>query len=162
MPSPLITILICTRNRQEQLTRCLRSILKLRYVSFELIVVDNGSHTFEVPHLEYSCRTRIFSHPVPGLSRARNSVLNYAEGQLIALMDDDAVADEQWLSAASVHFEDPNVGCVTGKIVPMETKNEWQERQIEKGMVSVSDSRHVFDVSNFDPLTSAPGTGSNI
>jgi len=157
-----ITILICTRNRPEQLTRCLSSILKLDYPSYELVVVDNASNHVHIPKLNYLVPTKFFSCPKPGLSRARNSVLKEINTEFLALMDDDAVAEQRWLSAAVSHFDDPAIGCVTGRILPLETKTEWQERQLEKGLVSTSNSGRVFDKSNFNPLTSAPGSGSNI
>src|SRR5215831_8376070 len=94
------TVLVCTRNRPLQLERCLNSILQLRTPPRELIVVDNASVHFEVPKLNYNIPTKFFSYPIPGLSRARNSVLADAKGEIVALIDDDAVADPDWLSKA--------------------------------------------------------------
>ncbi len=39
---PLVTVVVATRDRHQQLATCLRSILAVSYPSFEVIVVDNA------------------------------------------------------------------------------------------------------------------------
>src|SRR5437016_5903954 len=112
MPEISVSIMVCTRNRPELLLKCLKSICELDYKNYELIVVDNASDSFQVPSLSYPCPARFFSYPVPGLSRARTSVLPHVHGELLALLDDDAVADSHWLKAGTGPFEDQAIGCV--------------------------------------------------
>jgi cellulose synthase/poly-beta-1,6-N-acetylglucosamine synthase-like glycosyltransferase len=161
MPEISVTILVCTRNRPELLLRCLKSVCELDYKNFDLIVVDNASDNFTAPSLPYPCQTRFFSYPVPGLSRARNSVLSCVRGELLALLDDDAAAESEWLKNGTRPFEDPAVGCVTGRILPYELKTEWQRKILSNPYVPTWDDPREFDKHSFDPFTSVVGTGSN-
>lgn len=162
MPHPTVTILVCTRDRPRQLLRCLESLLALDYELLEVIVVDNGSQSFSAPSLDYPFRTRFYSQPVPGLSFARNSVLPLAEGEVIALLDDDATADPRWLAKAMPHFDDPKVVGVTGKVLPLQPANEWQMQQWSERWANIPDLPVVFDPDHFDPLNSQVGTGTNL
>jgi glycosyltransferase involved in cell wall biosynthesis len=53
-----------------------------------------------------------------GLSGARNSGLQVAHGDVIAFLDDDAMAAPDWLERLAVAYSDPNTLGVGGRIVP--------------------------------------------
>ncbi|AUT00415.1 glycosyltransferase [Nostoc sp. CENA543] len=96
-----ISAIICTHNRDNYLGAAIDSLLGQDFPGeFEVIVVDNGSsdRTREVteerandPRLKY-----IFE-PVLGLSVARNTGAKTAKSEIIAYLDDDAVASPSWL-----------------------------------------------------------------
>jgi glycosyltransferase involved in cell wall biosynthesis len=162
MPEFSVTILVCTRNRPQQLSRCLTSISSLNYNKYDLIIVDNGSERITVPELNYPRRTRFFSYPIPGLSGARNAVLPFITGDLLALLDDDAVAQPDWLIHAATPFENSRVGCVAGRIIPLEVKTEWHQKILENPYIPNWDEPREFDAKSFNPFTSQIGTGSNL
>lgn len=123
-----------------------------------MIVVDNASERIHVPEIRFPFHTLFYSYPVPGLSRARNSVLDSVNGDILALMDDDATADPDWLSAALPHFQEPEVCCVTGTIRPLESKTEWQRIQTPVQ----GDVVRYYERGQFDPVTTSPGKGANL
>ena len=53
-----------------------------------------------------------------GLSGARNSGLHVARGEVIAFLDDDAMAAPDWLERLAHAYSDPNTLGVGGEIVP--------------------------------------------
>lgn len=101
MPDTLISAIICTHNRDNYLGAAIDSLLTQDFASgFEVIVVDNGSsdRTRSVveqranhPHLKY------VYEPVIGLSVARNTGAQVASSEILAYLDDDAVASRGWL-----------------------------------------------------------------
>ncbi|MDT0378531.1 glycosyltransferase family 2 protein [Streptomyces sp. DSM 42041] len=53
-----------------------------------------------------------------GLSAGRNTGLAAATGTLVAFLDDDAVAERDWLRHFAAAFDDPRVRAVGGRTVP--------------------------------------------
>ena len=90
MNSPVISLLLCTRNRAEQLKDCLAYIARLNPVcSWELVVVDNGSTDDTGKILsEYAAKvpfptTTLYEGRV-GKSRGLNQALSVTRGDIIA------------------------------------------------------------------------------
>jgi O-antigen biosynthesis protein len=119
---PRISVLVCTRERPEDLKRCLRALSICQPQPFEIIVVDNAPVSGktkqvagEFPNVRYSCEPR------PGLDWARNRGILDAQGDVVAFVDDDVVVDVRWAGALQQAFaRQPSVGAVTGLIAPYE------------------------------------------
>ncbi|MFD5812816.1 glycosyltransferase [Streptomyces sp. NPDC127038] len=134
--APVISVIVATRDRPEQLRHCLHSLLRSTYPTFEIIVVDNApaDRTTEVlVRSEFTGRVHYVHEPVAGLARAHNRGLGRARGSIVAFTDDDTLVDPGWLSALAGTFAlDPRIGCVTGLILPAELETRAQtalERQ---------------------------------
>ncbi len=129
-PDPPFTtsVVICTRDRPEQLRSALASVVCALGVS-EIIVVDNAPSTpatREVVESFYGVRYEV--EPVPGLDRARNRGLAVATGEVIAFTDDDAVVDPRWaLALAEAFAMDDGIWAVTGLVLPLELATPAQE-----------------------------------
>ena len=68
-------MVVCSRERPEDLARCLASLRLLRYDDLEVLVVDNApttGRTRDVVEAAGDPRVRYLCEPRPGLSRARN------------------------------------------------------------------------------------------
>ncbi len=156
-----VSVLVCTRDRPDQLIRCLKSLLDLDFHSFEIIVVDNGSKNFSIPDLSFSRPTRFFSQPVPGLSYARNLAVRQARGEFVAFLDDDAVVAPGWLKFSIRRFEDPLVHCVTGRVIPLQLETKWQRKILQSGWFPDSEDPQQFDQTNFNAITTTAGNGCN-
>jgi len=95
----------------------------------EILVIDNAStdgtravllgQFSSVPNLRY------LHEPHLGLSRARNTGWRNARGQYLAYLDDDAIADQDWLSNILRAFRTVQAlpGAIGGKVVPI-----WEAR----------------------------------
>jgi O-antigen biosynthesis protein len=119
---PSVTVAVCTRDRPEDLARCLDALAQLRYPALELLVVDNAPATGDAQAV-VAARPgiRYVLEPKPGLGWARNRALAEATGEILAFTDDDVVVDAGWIDALVTAFEDdPAVGAATGLILPLE------------------------------------------
>jgi len=120
---PIITAVICTRDRAHFLEKCIQSLLKqtIDRDKYEVLVIDNGSTDATADVLkQYNGKPilRSIYEPIAGLSRARNTGWKNAKGLYIGYIDDDAVADEKWLESALWCFENlsPTPDGLTGRI----------------------------------------------
>ena len=60
------------------------------------------------------------AEPVGGLSRAHNAGAEAARGRVLAYLDDDAIAERDWLGAHAEAFGDEVVTASMGRILPSE------------------------------------------
>jgi len=128
-PWPSVTVAVCTRDRPEDLQRCLDSLLNLDYACLELMVVDNAPNSDETERLvrQQYPQVRYIQELQPGLSAARNCAIRAAESEILAFTDDDVVVDRGWVRELSRVFRDhPEVMAVTGLIAPYELETEAQ------------------------------------
>jgi GT2 family glycosyltransferase len=114
----VFSVVVPTYNRAALLLQVLRSLAAQRTEApFEVIVVDNGStaRTREVvaafPSVRYVRETR------PGSSAARNAGIATARGEVIAFLDDDVVAEPDWLEALRCAYAAlPDAWCIGGRV----------------------------------------------
>jgi glycosyltransferase involved in cell wall biosynthesis len=114
---PSATVIVCTRDRAASLQRCLEHIGRLDYPDFEVLVVDNGS-TDKTAQIARDYHADYIYVAEAGLSRARNAGALHARTEIVAYIDDDAVPQQDWLSALAREFEDPRVMAVAGDYLP--------------------------------------------
>jgi glycosyltransferase involved in cell wall biosynthesis len=87
--TPVITVVITTKNRMTLLLRAIDSVLNQTWRSLELIVVDDGSDLPVVlPHSDPRLRL-IRNDTSRGLSEARNIGFRAASGEYLCMLDDD-------------------------------------------------------------------------
>ncbi len=124
--APLISVVVCTRDRTDQLSLALQRLLELDYPNFEILVIDNAPRTTATAELVEQTfggndQIRYIREDQPGLSIARNCGLQQAQGEYIAYTDDDGVIDPHWLTEVARSFQaGDRVACVTGPILPTE------------------------------------------
>ena len=137
--SVFVSVVICTRNRAEQLRHVLSAMGNLRGIDglgWELVVVDNGSsdHTKEVVDAFRACLpVRWVFEPVAGLSNARNRGVAEAKGDYICWTDDDVEVDPEWLASYVDAFRRyPQASVFGGRIQPvlLGTAPAWFARNL--------------------------------
>jgi len=126
MKSYKISAVVCTHNRDRWLQRCLVSLIQQTLPSseYEILVVDNAS-TDTTSSLcarmqAHHRNLRYLFEPELGLSKARNAGLSAAMADIIAYLDDDATAADDWLDCILRGFASlpRGVACLGGRIVP--------------------------------------------
>jgi GT2 family glycosyltransferase len=122
--SPLISCIVVNWNRRDLLRDCLVSLARQDYANLEIIVVDNGSSDGSVAMLEDSdlLRVRLIRNSQNrGFCAANNQGIAAARGEFIALLNNDAEAAPDFLSAlARVVDGRPEIGMAAAKIVVWE------------------------------------------
>ncbi|MDZ4268339.1 MAG: glycosyltransferase [Mycobacterium sp.] len=152
---PPISVVVCTRDRPDQLADALQSILSLDYPHYEVVVVDNAARTdatAKVVERINDPRVRRVAEPVPGLSTARNTGLRVACHALVAFTDDDVVVDRHWLDGIVGGFaRSPRVSCVSGLVPSGELRTAAQAYFDKRVSWAVSLRPRLYDVSEPPP-----------
>ena len=121
----MFSVVVCTRNRGDNAVAAARSILALRHLSFELLVMDQSDD--EATRCAFAPlltgegrepRLRFFHLNRSGKSNALNAARRQARGRLLALTDDDCECAPDWLKHVEETFaQDPDLGCVFGEVL---------------------------------------------
>ena len=158
------TVAVCTRDRPDDLERCLESLRLLADIGHEILVIDNcpTSEATRTVVEGFECFRYIREDKV-GLNSARNRALREAQHDIVAFTDDDAVPDPAWLGALLRNFNEPLVMCVTGLTMPSELETEAQEWFERYNPFSRGFRRTVYDNSYYHPIGAGRiGAGANM
>lgn len=116
MSPPKFSIITCTRNSAATLLDTIQSVNQQSFRDFEHIFVD-GNSTDETLAIirKMSPKARIVEGVTGGISRAMNTGVEHATGEVIVhLHSDDFFADSFVLEAVSQVFATPGVNWVIG------------------------------------------------
>ena len=118
---PQVTVAIPTRNRPDDLRRCLESLSAIEYPAWNILLVDQsddhrtkqlaGHFGSRLPGLRY-CRMGEM-----GLSRARNHAMRMCSSEILAFLDDDCTVEPDWLHwVAQAFSRHPEAAVVFGLV----------------------------------------------
>lgn len=139
MPNTPISAIICTHNRDNYLGAAIDSLLVQDFApEFEIIIVDNGStdntRTVVESRLGNS-RLKYIFEPILGLSVARNTGANAASGEILAYLDDDAIASVGWLQALyTAYQQNPQLAIAGGKVTLLYPEGVQPPRWLSTGL----------------------------
>lgn len=123
---PNASVIICTRDRPDELRRCLSSLPQQSVPPAEVIVVDNASTGSQTREVALAAGAIYVREDRPGLDIARNRGAKRASSEIIAYTDDDVLLHPQWLEQLITAFDRPSIGAVTGLVLPAEIATEAQ------------------------------------
>jgi glycosyltransferase involved in cell wall biosynthesis len=118
-----LTVGVCTYNPNDSaLARALDAIVEqiVTEPSTELIVVDNNSDPpLHDRGLLALYPLKLLREPTPGLTAAREKVIEHAEGDVIVFVDDDNILGASYLRTVCRAFEDDQrLGLLGGAVIP--------------------------------------------
>jgi glycosyltransferase involved in cell wall biosynthesis len=117
-----VSVVVSTysKDRLSYLLDCIESLRKQSFKPVEVILVlDPVPDLVEFYESKLFEDVRVVVSQKRGLSNARNAGVRSAKGEIVAFIDDDAVADESWLENLVKDYEDTNVVGVGGLIKPL-------------------------------------------
>lgn len=121
-----LSLVIPTRDRPQDLARCLAALSDQTCPPDEVVVVDNASATPETERVVRAAGHVYVREERPGLDLARNAGIRASRHALIAFCDDDVVLHAQWCREMRRSFADPQVEAVTGLVLPLELETPAQ------------------------------------
>ena len=144
-----VSVVVATRDRPDDLQRCLRSLgRQCASRRIEIVVVDNhpASGLTRRALREFPDAV-VVDEPRPGLSYARNRGIAAATGDIIVTTDDDVTCPDDWIEQLVAPFERHDVMIVTGNVLPAELETSaqrvfesygglgrgWQRRIVDPG-----------------------------
>lgn len=119
---PKVSIVILNWNQRDMTLACLRSLKKISYPSYEIILVDNGSTDDSIPAVrkEFPEIEIIENGRNLGVAGGRNVGIEYVQQKgtdYLLFLDNDTVVDKDFITEmVRVGEEDRKAGILTGKI----------------------------------------------
>ena len=133
--SPLVSIIILTKDKYAYLKRCIDSILALtEYPNYEILIVDHNTTNDDAINLitSYQKLTNISVIREKGefnFSELNNKAVKFTNGELVLFLNNDTeIINKNWLSELLYHGLRFDVGCVGAKLL-------YQDRRIQHGGV---------------------------
>jgi glycosyltransferase involved in cell wall biosynthesis len=120
---PRTSVIICvyTEERLLDIKEAVNSVTDQTRIPDEIVVsVDHNPSLAEILHRELPPSVKIVRNDgIRGLSETRNVGILASSGDIVAFIDDDAVAEKDWLEYLIAPFKDEKVVAVGGKAVPL-------------------------------------------
>ena len=119
-----ISVAIATRDRPASLARCLESLRAGRVAPGEVVVADQSggpeARTVTAAANRPGLPVRWVDGGSGGLAGAQNAAFRNAAMPVVAVLDDDCVADPEWIAALDHAFAaDPGLALVGGRVLPL-------------------------------------------
>jgi len=121
----LVSVVICVHSfdQRRDLQEAVASLLEQTHPDLEVIVVVDGDHRlYREAMSDYrgSDPVRaVLLEENAGISAARNAGVAEARGEVVAFIDDDAIADKDWVQTLVGTYEQCDAVAVGGKILPV-------------------------------------------
>jgi len=123
---PKVSVIVCSYNGGQTLEACLRSLKKVNYPDYEVVLVDDGSTDNTKEIVSHHPWVNAIHQPNMGLSVARNVGAAHATGEIIAYTDSDCMADPDWLYYLVGTLLSGNYAGVGGPNISPPAQN-WQQ-----------------------------------
>jgi len=137
---PFVSVIVPVRNRPREIEDCLCSLKNLDYPmeKTEIIVVDDASEDntpqvvagFSVQLIELGQRSQA--------SFCRNLGARHANGEILAFIDSDCLADPLWLRELTPAFRDASLGAVGGLVDSYYETKQLDNYEKVKSSLSIS------------------------
>ncbi|MEJ6393322.1 glycosyltransferase [Gymnodinialimonas sp. 2305UL16-5] len=112
-----LSVIVVSWGRPDALRRCLLSLSQQCRSGCEVIVVADPAGLASARSLPFADRLKLVDQDGPNVSRARNAGLSQAAGQVVAFIDDDAIAEPTWVAAICAAFDNPGIAALTGPVL---------------------------------------------
>lgn len=126
-PTATMSVAVCayTQRRWDDIMAAVASVRNQRLAPHEIIVVvDHNPELFGRLRSVLPDVVVVENHDARGLSGGKNTAVEVAGGDVVTFLDDDAVAEPDWLGSLAAGYRDPVVLGVGGRTRPL-----WEKRR---------------------------------
>lgn len=123
-----VSVVVCTRDRPDDLRSCLEHLLRCDPPADEIVVVDNASASAATREVATQLEPVRYIHESrQGLDIARNTGAQSTSGTIVAYTDDDVCVSPNWIRSIRRAFGNCSASAVTGLVLPqqLETRAQW-------------------------------------
>lgn len=129
--TPEVGVAIATRDRPDSLRRCLESLASGTVLPAEVVVADQSSGP-RTRHVLAEMGSRLplswVDGGAHGLAGAQNTAFRHGSAPVVAVIDDDCVADAGWIAKLGHRFTaDQGLALVAGRVLPLAPAGERTE-----------------------------------
>jgi cellulose synthase/poly-beta-1,6-N-acetylglucosamine synthase-like glycosyltransferase len=127
--NPFVSIIIPVYNESKVIADSINSLLKLNYLNYEIIIVNDGStdDTKKIAESLVGIRNGKFSKikvalinkTNGGKASALNAGIKYSKAEFVLCMDGDSELSADSVKMAVRHFKNPEIGAVAGNVKVM-------------------------------------------
>ena len=146
---PLVSVIIPTLNRYEQLKDVFRDLERQSYKNFEVLVVDQTDDFQEAIYSGWNFKLDFWYQEEKALWKARNSAILKAKGDYMLLYDDDSLIEPDWIveHLKTLDFFNADISSgvsisVIGAEIPKHYSYFRWSDQLDTGNVMIK--KHVF------------------
>lgn len=117
-----VSVVVCTysTDRLGYVLDCVESLMRQTFLPYEVILaVDRDQPLVNFYVSQVPSSVKLVVSDGHGLSIARNAGAKNSEGEIVAFIDDDAVAASDWLENLVKGYDDRTVVSVGGSVEPI-------------------------------------------
>jgi glycosyltransferase involved in cell wall biosynthesis len=120
LPTVSVVIAAFASDRWNYLQDAVKSVQAQTVPVLEtVVVIDHNPELLALARHEFDGVTVIANAGTPGASGSRNTGVAVCHGEIVAFLDDDARAEENWLEVLLPHFVDDGIVGVGGRVDPL-------------------------------------------
>lgn len=139
---PKISVIVPVYNLEEEISKCILSLLLQKFSDFEVIAIDDGSTDNSLSILKelskkWGEKLEVFHRKNHGLSSSRNFGIKKAKGDFIAFVDGDDFVDPDFLGKLYQSIKESNSDiAVSGftEFFDEKTRDFSQKRKVLTGV----------------------------
>jgi GT2 family glycosyltransferase len=127
---PKVSVIVINYNGKDFIIDCLRALEGQLFKEFEIILVDNGSSDDSLHEIQKFLEKSLLANLIKIIPLDTNSGfaggnlvgLSYTEAEYIALLNNDAEPDKEWLeNLVKVMEANPDIGICASKLIAFGT-----------------------------------------
>ena len=127
-----VSVIIPVYNVEDYIEKCLNSLLQQTLDDIELIIVNDGTKDLSIEKIQYlvdsNKNIKLINQKNSGLSAARNTGLEYAEGEYVAFIDSDDYVESTFLEELYIAAIEDNLDISMSGYKKLKV-NKYEEKE---------------------------------